>query len=103
MTKHALKKRFEGAAMTRSLRAKVRIDEDHDRTTAQRRSDSICHHRGFPRDRQLGHADPALTLRVYAHLMPSEERDLTLRRALRSATKRHLAAPALVRAIRRTT
>ena len=26
---------------------------------------------------QLGHADPALTLRVYAHAMKSEERDLS--------------------------
>ena len=26
--------------------------------------------------RQLGHADPALTLRVYAHALPEEERDL---------------------------
>jgi hypothetical protein len=26
---------------------------------------------------QLGHADPALTLRVYAHAMPGEERDLS--------------------------
>ncbi len=26
---------------------------------------------------QLGHADPALTLRVYSHVMKSEERDLS--------------------------
>ena len=26
---------------------------------------------------QLGHADPALTLRVYAHVLPSEESDLS--------------------------
>jgi len=26
---------------------------------------------------QLGHADPALTLRVYAHAMPEEEADLS--------------------------
>jgi hypothetical protein len=26
---------------------------------------------------QLGHADPALTLRVYAHVMKGEERDLS--------------------------
>ncbi len=26
---------------------------------------------------QLGHADPALTLRVYAHAMKSEEKDLS--------------------------
>jgi hypothetical protein len=25
---------------------------------------------------QLGHADPALTLRVYAHALPEEEHDL---------------------------
>jgi hypothetical protein len=26
---------------------------------------------------QLGHADPALTLRVYSHVLKSEERDLS--------------------------
>ncbi len=26
---------------------------------------------------QLGHADPSLTLRVYAHAMPSDETDLS--------------------------
>jgi hypothetical protein len=26
---------------------------------------------------QLGHADPALTIRVYAHSLPSEEADLS--------------------------
>jgi len=26
---------------------------------------------------QLGHADPALTLRVYAHVIPSDEQDLS--------------------------
>ena len=38
---------------------------------------------------QLGHADPALTLRVYAHLMPSEERDLSFASFGPTATARH--------------
>ncbi len=41
----------------------------------------------------LGHADPALTLRVYAHAMPDEERDLSF--AEFSDPKRPYAAPQL--------
>ncbi len=40
---------------------------------------------------QLGHADPALTLRVYAHAMRDEERDLSF--ADFGSTERHYAAP----------
>ena len=47
--------------------------------------------------RQLGHADPALTLRVYAHALPEEERDLgfaDFQGASRTA-KPHQTSPAL--------
>ncbi len=45
---------------------------------------------------QLGHADPALTLRVYAHALPEEERDLGFAdfSAVSSTTKPHQASPA---------
>jgi len=43
---------------------------------------------------QLGHADPALTLRVYAHLVPSEERDLSFASFAPTGTaERHQTAP----------
>ena len=47
--------------------------------------------------RQLGHADPALTLRVYAHALPEEERDLGFAdfQAAAGATKPHQTSPAL--------
>ena len=47
--------------------------------------------------RQLGHADPALTLRVYAHALPEEERDLGFAefRATSGSAKPHLTSPAL--------
>ena len=40
---------------------------------------------------QLGHADPALTLRVYAHAMPEEEADVSF--ADFDAPKRLYTAP----------
>ena len=42
---------------------------------------------------QLGHANPALTLRVYAHAMPSEPGDVAFA-DFPSVTKRHYASPA---------
>lgn len=33
---------------------------------------STRHHRGYDRS-NLGHSNPALTLRIYAHLMPSSQ------------------------------
>ena len=47
--------------------------------------------------RQLGHADPALTLRVYAHALPEEERDLGFAdfQAIASSAKPHQTSPAL--------
>ena len=42
---------------------------------------------------QLGHANPALTLRVYAHAMPSEPGDVAFA-DFPSVTKRHSASPA---------
>ena len=42
---------------------------------------------------QLGHANPALTLRVYAHAMPAEPGDLAFA-DFPSVTKRHYASPA---------
>jgi integrase len=47
--------------------------------------------------RQLGHADPALTLRVYAHALPEEEHDLGFADfgLAASTSKRHQAAPPL--------
>ena len=41
---------------------------------------------------ELGHADPSLTLRVYAHAMPSEETDLSF--ADFSVSKRLYTSPA---------
>jgi integrase len=48
--------------------------------------------------RQLGHADPALTLRVYAHALPEEERDLSFAdfQAVPSTPKPHQTSPALL-------
>jgi hypothetical protein len=47
--------------------------------------------------RQLGHADPALTLRVYAHALLEEERDLGFADFGAGAhpARRHQTAPAL--------
>ena len=47
--------------------------------------------------RQLGHADPALTLRVYAHALPEEERDLGFAdfQAISDSAKPHQTSPAL--------
>ena len=47
---------------------------------------------------QLGHADPALTLRVYAHAMKEEERDLSF--AEFGGTQGHYSAPVSRRAAR---
>jgi integrase len=46
---------------------------------------------------QLGHSDPALTLRVYSHALPEEEHDLTFADfgLAPRTSKRHQAAPAL--------
>ena len=41
---------------------------------------------------QLGHADPALTMRVYAHFLPQQEADLSF--ADFGAPKRPYTAPA---------
>src|SRR5262249_54034307 len=42
----------------------------------------------------LGHSDPALTLRVYAHAMPADESDLSFADfAGAEGTERHQAAP----------
>ncbi len=41
---------------------------------------------------QLGHANPALTLRVYAHAMPAEPGDVAFA-DFPSVTKRHYASP----------
>lgn len=47
--------------------------------------------------RQLGHADPALTLRVYAHALPEEERDLGFADfgAAAHPARRHQTSPTL--------
>ncbi len=42
----------------------------------------------------LGHADPALTLRVYAHAMPEDDTDLSFAE-FGDGTGRHYTAPAL--------
>ena len=40
---------------------------------------------------QLGHADPAITMRVYAHAMPREESDLSFAEFGGDAKRRHTA------------
>jgi len=45
---------------------------------------------------QLGHANPELTMRVYAHVLPSEEGDLTFADfGAEKGSKRLYPAPAL--------
>jgi hypothetical protein len=47
---------------------------------------------------QLGHADPALTLRVYSHVLKSEERDLSF---AEFGPKRPYTAPGVIEADQR--
>ena len=49
---------------------------------------------------QLGHADPALTLRVYAHILPQEETDLSF--ADFRGPRRPYTAPARITAVGRS-